>query len=106
MIIDQRYLGQEELKYVYERGKNRIECHPELAKKYRKIIEEFPFYQDRNEAIERAIQMNKDSLEPYQVWAKVGKDEEYYYIQDYYIVSNDYHILIAAEYIGMEQLFL
>ena len=105
MIIDQRYLGQEELKYVYERGKKRIECHPELADKYIKIIEEFPFYQDRNEAIEKAIQMSKDNHEQYQVWAKVGNDVEHYYIQDYYIVSNDYRILIAAEYIGMEQLF-
>lgn len=105
MIIDQRYLGQEELKYVYEHGKKRIECHPELADKYIKIIEEFPFYQDRNEAIEKAIQMSKDNHEPYQVWAKVGNDVEHYYIQDYYIVSNDYRILIAAEYIGMEQLF-
>lgn len=41
-----------------------------------------------------------------QVWAKVCKDGEYYYIQDYYIVSNDYKILIAAEYIGMEQIAL
>jgi hypothetical protein len=49
--------------------------------------------------------MSEDSQEPYQVWAKVGKDEEYYFIQAYYIVSNDYRILIAAEYIGMEQLF-
>lgn len=104
MIIDQRYLGQEELKYVYELGENRIEFHPELAEKYRMIIEEIPYYQNRNEAIEKAIQMSKDSLKPYQVWAKVGKDEEYYYIQDYYIVSNDYRILIAAEYIGMEQI--
>ncbi len=55
--------------------------------------------------VKKAIQMSEDSQEPYQVWAKVGKDEEYYFIQDYYIVSNDYRILIAAEYIGMEQLF-
>lgn len=105
MIIDQRYLGQEELKYVYERGKKRIEYHPEFADKYIKMIEELPFYQNRNEAIEKALQMSKDCQEPYQVWAKVGKDEEYYFIQDCYIVSNDYRILIAAEYIGMEQLF-
>ena len=32
-----------------------MEYHPELAEKYRKIIEAFPFYQDRNEAIEKAI---------------------------------------------------
>lgn len=106
MIIDQCYLGQEELKYVYECGKSRIEFHPDLAEKYRKIIEEYPFYQDRNEAIEKAIQMSEDSHKSYQVWAKVGKDGENYYIQDYYIVSNDYRILIAAEYIGMEQLYL
>ena len=105
MIIDQRYLGQEELKYVYEHGKKRMEYHPELAEKYRKMIEVLPFYQDRNEAIEKAIQMSKDNHEPYQVWAKVGNDVEHYYIQDYYIVSNDYRILIAAEYIGMEQIF-
>ena len=37
MIIDQRYLGQEELKYVYEHGKKRMEYHPELAEKYRKL---------------------------------------------------------------------
>ena len=42
MIIDQRYLGQEELKYVYERGKKRIEFHPELADKYIKIIALIP----------------------------------------------------------------
>jgi hypothetical protein len=104
MTIDQRYLGQEELKYVYERGKKRMEYHPELAEEYRKMIKEFPFYHDRNEAIEKAVQMSKNSLKEYQVWAKVGKDGDYYFIQDYYIVSNDYRILIAAEYVGMEQI--
>ena len=48
--------------------------------------------------------MSKNSLKEYQVWAKVGKDDDYYFIQDYYIVSNDYRVLIAAEYIGMEQI--
>lgn len=99
-----RNLGQDELKYVYERGKERVKYHPELAEKYRKMIETHPFYKDRDEALKMAVQKSNNSLRKYQVWAKVGKDEEYFFIQDYYIVSNDYRILIAAEYIGMEQI--
>ena len=55
MIVDERYLSQDELKYVYERAEVRMDCHPELAEKYRKIIDNYSFYTDKNTAIERAI---------------------------------------------------
>lgn len=106
MIVKERYLSQDELKYVYEHAERRMEYHPDLAEKYRKIIEKYSFYTDKNMAIERAIELSKSSLRHYQVWAKVRKNEEFYYIKDYYIVSNDYKILIAAEYIGMEQIVM
>lgn len=106
MIVNERYLSQDELKYVYDSAEGRMEYHPELAEKYRKIIDNYSFYTDKNTAIEKAIELSKSSLRHYQVWAKVGKDEEFYYIEDYYIVSNDYKILIAAEYIGMEQIVM
>ena len=104
MIIEQRYLGQDELKYVYESATKRMEYHPEIADKYRKMIEKSPFYKDRDEAIKVADAMCKSGYSGCQVWAKVGKNEEYYYIEDYYIVSADNLIKMAAEYIGMEQL--
>lgn len=106
MIIEQRYLGQEELKKVYESAKKRMEYHPEKAEIYRRIIEHSPFYNDKDEAIKVAEAMCKSDGSGCQVWAKVGKDKEHYYIEDYYIVSNDYKILIAADYIGMEQIFI
>ena len=106
MIIDQRYLGQEELKYVYECGKKRMEYHPELAEKYRKIINDCFFYTNKDVAIEKAIELNKNCHRPYQVWAKVGKNKERYYIEDHYIVSNDYRVIMAAEYIGLEQILM
>ena len=83
-----------------------MECHPEIAEKYRRIIEQSPFYNDRDEAIKVAEAICKSDGSRCQVWAKVGKDKEHYYIEDYYIVSNDYKIIIAAEYIGMEQIFI
>ena len=106
MIVNERYLSQDEMKYVYESAEGRMECHPELAEKYRKIIDNYSFYTDKNTAIEKAIELSKSNQRHYQVWAKVGKDEEYYYIEDFFIVSNDYKILIAAEYIGMEQIYM
>lgn len=53
--------------------------------------------------IEQPNYMRKNGCSGCQVWAKVGKDEEYYYIEDYYIVSANNFIKMAAEYIGMEQ---
>lgn len=48
--------------------------------------------------------MSQRDVRRYQVWAFVGKNKEEYYIQDYYIISNNNLILQAAEYIGMEQI--
>lgn len=96
--------SQDELKYVYERGKERMEYHTEKAAQYERIINDHTFYQNKDEAINNAKELNENSSHKYQVWAKVGKDEEYYYIENYYIVSNDWKVLMAAEYIGMEQI--
>lgn len=102
-MIEQRYLGQDELKYVYESAKERMDYHPDYAEKYRKMIDKVPFFKDREEALKIANYMRKNGCSGCQVWAKVGKDEEYYYIEDYYIVSANNFIKMAAEYIGMEQ---
>ena len=37
--------------------------------------------------------------------AKIGKDEEFYYIDDYFIVTNDGLVKEAADYIGMALVF-
>lgn len=104
-MIEKIYFKQEELRYVFDSAQKRMEAHPELAAKYRKIIDDFNFYINRDEAIKAATELNKkNNLAPYQVWARVERNKERYGIKDYYIVSNDYKILTAAEYIGMEQI--
>ncbi len=103
---EQTKIGQDELKYVYDSAKHRCEIHPEIAEKYGRIIEELPIYKDGNEAIKKAVSQRNKNNSHCQVWAKVSKENEYYFIQDYYIVSSDNRILMAAEYIGMEQIFV
>lgn len=103
-MIEKIDFKQKELRYVFDSAQKRMEAHPELAAKYKKTIDNFIFYTDRDEAIKAATELNKKNLAPYQVWARVKKNKERYSIEDYYIVSNDYKILTAAEYIGMEQI--
>ena len=39
-----------------------------------------------------------------QVWVNIEKDEEFYHFADKWIVSDDYNILMAAEYLGFAQI--
>ena len=97
--------SQEELEYVYIRGQARMNWHPDLAEKYMKVIQNYPYLKTLDEAVNFAKSQSEKYMDNCQIWAKVGKDKEYYYIQDYYIVTNNIHIAIAAEYIGMEQIW-
>lgn len=92
------------LKYNYESGKERMKAHPDIAEKYMDIIQNHPYFKTEKEALEVAIKKEEENPN-WQIWAKIEKDEEYYRIQDYYIVTNDYKVLIAADYIGMAQIY-
>lgn len=98
-------INQGELKYIYESAKARMEYNPEVAAKYKGMIEAQPFYKREKEAKQAVIDINNKERQKCQIWAKIGVDEEYYYIQDYFIVSADNRINIAAEYVGMAQIF-
>ena len=73
--------SQNELQYVYNSAKERCEAHPEIVEKYKKLLADVPVYKDRNESIRKAVSASKESNKNGQVWAKIGKDEEYFYIQ-------------------------
>lgn len=95
---DVRFI-QDELAYVYNAAQARMESHKELAAEYKKILDKHG-YLTREEALGKA----KSCKEPhkYQVWANIKKDEEFFYLADKWIVSDDYRILTAAEYIGFD----
>lgn len=97
---DQRTLG-----YAYESALTLKEYHPEIFEERQRIVQALTPYTDEESAINAAIELSKTAQENCQVWARIGKDEEYYFIQDYFIVTNDNRIKQAAEYIGMAQIF-
>ena len=94
-------INQDELAYIHQNAQARMRYNPDIAAKYKKIIDEYPFYQSEKEALQSTIDIINKEYSNYQIWAKIGKDDEYYYIQDYYIATDDNIIKQTAEYIGM-----
>ena len=97
--------NQEILMYAYESAQARMKIHHEFTAKCTKTIQEFPHFESEREALINAIEMKEKGCFDCQIWAKIDKDEEYYYIQDYYIVTDDNIVKQAAEYIGMAQIY-
>lgn len=97
---DQRTLG-----YAYESALALKEHHPEVFKERWEMVQALPSYKDEDGAIKAAVALAETTQKNCQVWARVGKDEEYYFIQDYFIATNDNRVKQAAEYIGMAEIF-
>lgn len=96
---DQRTLG-----YAYESALELEKYHPDVFKERKMIVQALPFYKDEESAKKAAIKLQETTQKNCQVWARIGKDEEYYFIQDYFIATDDNRIIQAAEYIGMAQI--
>lgn len=103
MVTDFR-MYQYELQHVYKAAHARMKAHPEYTEKQKKILDKYKFLKSENEALEKAKFAIKNGSFGCQVWANIEKDEEYYYCADKWIVSDDYDILLAAEYIGFAQI--
>lgn len=97
--------NQGTLDHIYENAKGRMEFHPDLAEKYTDMIDKHRHYETEREALEIAFQTWESSPMNCQIWAKIEKDEEFYRIMDWWIVTNDWKIKQAAEYIGMVLLY-
>lgn len=95
---------QDELQHVYEAAHARMEAHPEHTEKQKKILDKYNFLKSEDEAFELVKSYDKRPFKC-QVWANIEKDEEYYYCADKWIVSDDYDILLAAEYLGFAQVY-
>lgn len=93
--------SQGTLDYIYESAKGRMSFHPDLKEKYTSMIDEYRHFKTEREALVAALQMWKSNPMNCQIWAKIEKDEEFYRIADWWIVTNDWKVKQAAEYIGM-----
>lgn len=75
---DQRTLG-----YAYETALELQKNHPEVFKERQEVIQALPYYKDEESAIKAAIELWETTQGDCQVWARIGKDDEYHFIQDY-----------------------
>lgn len=96
---------QAELSYVYNSAKDRISPGNEYAEEKRKILNKYDFLKSEDEALEKAKTFIKNGSFKCQVWVNIEKDEEFYHFADKWIVSDDYKILMAAEYLGFAQVY-
>lgn len=106
MTIDFRFrMYQGELQHIYEAAHARMKAHPEHTEKQKKILNKYNFLKSGDEALEKVKSAIKNGSFECQVWANIEIDEEYYYCADKWIVTDDYDILLAAEYLGFAQVY-
>ena len=102
-------IGQDELSYLYEHAKGRMDFNPEIAEKYKKIIKEIPFYKSEKEALEFTVNdmKNSNSISKYryQIWVEIEKDNDIFRVTNKWFVTDDNIKAQAAEYIGMAQMY-
>ena len=105
MAQDLRYrISQDEMRYLYESAKARMDFHVEHANKQKDIIAKQPFFKTEREALQAALK--NENLFDYQIWAKIEKGEDgIFRIQNNWIVTDDVFVKLAAEYIGMALMY-
>lgn len=99
--------NQVHLQYMYDSAQARMKAHPDIAEKYQKIIQDYPHFDSKEEAREYVAKNKKGTRSYYWIFAKIGKDEEYYFLQNYFIAvpDDDGAGTKAAEYLGMEMIY-
>lgn len=99
--------NQVHLQYMYVSAQGRINAHPDIAVKYQKIIQDYPHFDSKEKVREYVSKKEKETDSRYRIFAKIGKDEEFYFLQDFYIVipEDDGDGTKAAEYLGLEMIY-
>ena len=100
-------ITQDDMKFIYESAKDRMGIHLEHAEKCKKKIQLQRVFTSEKDALKFALKkMKQGNLAPsYQIWAAIEKDEVIYRIQNFWIVTDDNHVKMAAEYIGMALIY-
>lgn len=107
MIQDLRYrISQEEMRYIYESAKARMDFHVEHANKQKDIIAKHPYFKTEKEALQEALKLIKKTKFDCQIWAEIEKgDDDIFRVQNKWMVIEDWKVKLAAEYIGMALMY-
>ncbi len=100
-------ITQDDMKFIYESAKDRMDIHPEHAEKCKKRIQLQRVFTSEKDALKFALKkMKQGDLGPsYQIWAAIEKDADIYRIQNFWIVTDNNRVKMAAEYIGMALIY-
>lgn len=98
-------MSQDDLKYIYETASSRMKANPEAAKKQEEIINNFPAFDSEKEALKKAFELMRTNRSDCQIWAKVEKSGNIFRVVNWWIVTDDWQIEMAADYIGMAQMY-
>ena len=92
---------------MYDSAQARMKVHPDIAEKYQKIIQDYPHFDSKEKVREYVSKQEKETDSRYWIFAKIGKDEEFYFLQDFFIVipEDDGVGTKVAEYLGMEMIY-
>lgn len=107
--MEYRYrMSQEELKYLYESAKGRMDAHPEYADKYRKIVEQqCSYFKTEREALQYVLdaKAKEKNYTDYQIWVKFRKDGDIFRLEEWWTVISDNKVKMAADYIGLALMY-
>lgn len=99
-------IEQDELKRIFETATERMDAHPDIADKHKDVIEKCHSFKNEKEALEAAIALKKaDELSNCQIWAKIEKDADIYRIVDWWLMTDDWKVKQAADYIGLALMY-
>lgn len=98
-------MSQDDLKFVYETALSRMVAHPSIAKKEWRLINDFPFFKSEKEALAKAFELMQNKRANCQIWAKVEKSGDVFRVAHWWVVTDDWKIQKAADYIGMAQMY-
>lgn len=97
-----RDIPQECLKYIYESAQARLGYDAEREEEYRERLQKLPVYTNEEDAVKAFFDVWNKRKGNLWILAKVGVDEEYFYVQeDYFLVTDDGLMLQAADYLGL-----
>ena len=104
--MDDRF-NQVHLQYMYDSAKARMKAHPKIAEKYQKIIQDYPHFDSKEKVREYVSKKEKETLSHYRIFAKIDKDEEFYFTKNYFVVvpDDDGNGTKAAEYLGLDMMY-
>lgn len=107
MVQDLRYrISQDEMRYLYESAKARMDFHVEHANKQKDIIAKQPYFKTEKEALQEALKLKKKTKSNCQIWVEIEKgDDDIFRVQNKWMVIKDGKVKLAAEYIGMALMY-